>query len=320
MPCSPRSRRTSPMAELLVDLRGGLREAFLQELAGLYDVVTIDDPRARAATAAATTGGGGISAAQIAALPKLALVAGFGVGYDKVDIAACKARGIVVTNTPGLTDICVADHAMALYLAVARRVVEGDRHVRTGRWMQARLGGLAHRASGRKFGILGLGRIGAQIAKRAAAFDMEIGYHNRRARDDVPYRYFAGIHDLARWADVIVVSSPGGADTRHLVDAQALELLGPQGVIVNIARGSIIDEAALLQALQTRRIAGAGLDVFDQEPRMDPGFHALDNAVLTPHIAGSTAETWRDCEDMVLANLRAHFAGEKPLTPIPDLA
>lgn len=309
------------MAELLVDLRGGLREEFVRELATIYDVVTIDDPRARDATAAATSGGGGISAAQIAALPKLKLVAGFGVGYDKVDIPACKARGIVVTNTPGLTDICVADHAMALYLAVARRVAEGDRHVRAGKWTSVgRLGGLAHRASGRKFGILGLGRIGKQIAKRAAAFDMQIGYHNRRKRDDVPYAYFATIHDLARWADVIVVSSPGGAGTRHLVDAKALELLGPQGVIVNIARGSIIDEAALLKALQTKAIAGAGLDVFDEEPKMDPGFHTLENAVLTPHVAGSTAETWRDCEEMVLRNLRAHFAGEKPPTPIPELA
>lgn len=309
------------MAELLVDLRGGLREEFVRELATIYDVVTIEDPRARDATAAATSGGGGISAAQIAALPKLRLVAGFGVGYDKVDIPACKARGIVVTNTPGLTDICVADHAMALYLAVARRVVEGDRHVRAGKWTSVgRLGGLAHRASGRKFGILGLGRIGAQIAKRAAAFDMQIGYHNRRKRDDVAYRYFATIHDLARWADVIVVSSPGGAGTRHLVDAKALELLGSDGVVVNIARGSIIDEAALLKALQAKAIAGAGLDVFDQEPKMDPGFHALENAVLTPHIAGSTAETWRDCEEMVLRNLRAHFGGEKPLTPIPELA
>ena len=307
------------MAELLVNL-GGLRDAFVAQLAGLFDLVAIDDPRAKDATAAVTTGGGGISAAQIAALPRLRLAAGFGVGYDKVDIPACKARGIVVTNTPGLTDICVADHAMALYLAVARRVVEGDRHVRAGKWTSARLGGLAYRASGRKFGILGLGRIGAQIARRAAAFDMEIGYHNRHRRDDVPYRYFASLHEMARWADVIVVSSPGGAGTRHLVDAKALELLGPRGVIVNIARGSIIDEAALLGALRAGTIAGAGLDVFEEEPKMDPGFHALDNAVLTPHIAGSTAETWRDCEDMVLANLRAYYAGERPLTPIPDLA
>ncbi|MBL8698595.1 MAG: 2-hydroxyacid dehydrogenase [Alphaproteobacteria bacterium] len=307
------------MAELLVDL-GGLRDAFVTQLAGIFDVVTIDDPRAKDASAAVTTGGGGISSAQIAALPHLRLVAGFGVGYDKVDIPACRARGIVVTNTPGLTDICVADHAMALYLAVARRVVEGDRFVRAGNWPTGRLGGLAHRASQRNFGIVGLGRIGIQIARRAAAFDMPIGYHNRKPRADVPYRFFDSVLELARWADVIVTATPGGAGTRNLVDAKVLEALGPEGVVVNIARGSIIDEAALLAALRSRSIAGAGLDVFVEEPSMDPAFHALDNAVLTPHIAGSTAETWRDCEDMVLENLRRHFAGQKPLTPIPDLA
>jgi lactate dehydrogenase-like 2-hydroxyacid dehydrogenase len=149
---------------------------------------------------------------------------------------------------------------------------------------------------------------------------MPIGYHNRQKRTDVPYQYFDSVHALAEWADVLVTATPGGAGTRHIVDAKALELLGKDGVVVNIARGSIIDEAALLRALQTQAIAGAGLDVFDEEPKMDPGFHALDNAVLTPHIAGSTAETWRDCEDMVLENLRAHFAGQKALTPIPELA
>lgn len=307
------------MVERIVNL-GGLRDDFVAQLDGAFELVSIDDPRARDATAAVTTGGGGISAAQIAALPKLRLVAGFGVGYDRVDIPAAKARGIVVTNTPGLTDICVADHAMALYLAVARRVAEGDRFVRAGKWPTARLSGLAHRASQRKFGIIGLGRIGIQIAKRAAAFDMPIGYHNRTRRSDTPYRYFDSVHALADWADVLVTATPGGSGTRHIVDIKALQLLGKEGVIVNIARGSIIDEAALLRALQTKAIAGAGLDVFDEEPKMDPGFHALDNAVLTPHIAGSTAETWRDCEDMVLANLRAHFTGKPALTPIPELA
>ena len=307
------------MAELVVNL-GGLRDVFIRGLDGEFTVVAIDDPRAREATAAVTTGGGGISAAQVAALPRLRLVAGFGVGYDRVDIPACRARGIVVTNTPGLTDRCVADHAMALFLAVARRVAEGDRFVRAGRWTSERLAGLAHRATGRRMGILGLGRIGIQIARRAAAFDMPIGYHNRNRRDDVPHSYFESVLAMAEWADVLVVASPGGASTRHLVDAAALRALGPRGVVVNIARGSVIDEAALLAALQARSIAGAGLDVFDEEPRMDPAFHALDNAVLTPHIAGSTEETWADCEAMALANLRAHFAGKPALTPIPELA
>ncbi|MBM3525446.1 MAG: 2-hydroxyacid dehydrogenase [Alphaproteobacteria bacterium] len=307
------------MPERVVDL-GGLREVFIARLGGMYEVVAPADPRAREATAAVTTGATGVSGAQISALPRLKLVSGFGVGYDRVDIPAARAHGVVVTNTPGLTDTCVADHAMALYLAVARRVAEGDRFVRSGKWPTARLGGLAHRAARRKLGIVGLGRIGMQIARRAAAFEMPIGYHNRHRREDVPYRYFETVHALAEWADVIVTATPGGAGTRSLIDARALAALGAEGVIVNIARGSIIDEAALLRALQTKAIAGAGLDVFVEEPKMDPGFHALDNAVLTPHIAGSTEETWRDCEDMVLENLRRHFAGEKPLTPIPELA
>ncbi len=307
------------MPEFVVNL-GGLRDVFVVQLAAAYELVAIDDPRAATATAAVTTGGTGISAAQIAALPRLRVVSGFGVGYDRVDIAAARARGIVVTNTPGLTDRCVADHAIALFLAVARRVAEGDRFVRAGRWTAGRLPGLAHRATGRKLGILGMGNIGTQIAKRAAAFDMPIGYHNRKPRTDTAHRYFPDIQALAAWADVLVVSSPGGAATRHLVDGAALAALGPAGVIVNIARGSVIDEAALLAALQSRAIAGAGLDVFDDEPRMSPAFHGLDNAVLTPHIAGSTEETWADCEAMTFENLRRHFAGEPLLTPIPELA
>jgi lactate dehydrogenase-like 2-hydroxyacid dehydrogenase len=307
------------MVERVVNL-GGLRDVFVTQLAASYELLTIDDPRAAEATAAVTTGGIGISAQQIAALPRLRVVAGFGVGYDRVDIPAARAHGVVVTNTPGLTDRCVADHAMALFLAVARRVAEGDRFVRAGKWTSARLAGLAYRATGRKLGILGLGRIGMQIAKRAAAFDMPVGYHNRSERGDVPHRYFPSVQALAEWADVLVVASPGGAATRHLVDAAALAALGPHGVVVNIARGSVIDETALLAALQTGAIAGAGLDVFDDEPRMSPAFHVLDNAVLTPHIAGSTAETWADCEAMAFENLRRHFAGEALLTPIPELA
>ena len=307
------------MPERVVNL-GGLRDVFVGQLAATYELVAIDDPRAATATAAVTTGGIGISAAQIAALPRLRVVSGFGVGYDRVDIAAARARGIVVTNTPGLTDRCVADHAMALVLAVARRVAEGDRFVRAGRWTSGRLPGLAHRATGRKLGILGMGRIGMQIARRAAAFDMPVGYHNRNPRTDTAHRYFPSVATLAAWADVLVVASPGGAATRHLVDAAALAALGPDGVIVNIARGTIIDEAALLAALKSRAIAGAGLDVFEDEPRMSQAFHLLDNAVLTPHIAGSTEETWGDCEAMAAENLRRHFAGEALLSPIPELA
>jgi lactate dehydrogenase-like 2-hydroxyacid dehydrogenase len=267
------------------------------------------------AAAAVTSGAAGIDAQTVAALPALKLVASFGVGIDKVDRAALAARAIALTNTPGATDHCVADHAIGLMLAVARRIAAGDRFVRSGAWLKQRYG-LMHRVTGGKLGVLGLGSIGAQVAKRAAGFDMPVGYHNRRRRPDVPHRYFDSPVELARWADVLVVACPGGAETRHIVNAAVLEALGPAGMVVNIARGSVIDEAALAAALGLGAIAGAGLDVFETEPCHPIALAGFDNVVLTPHIAGSTEETWADCEAMVLENLRRFFAGEALLSPV----
>jgi hydroxypyruvate reductase len=247
--------------------------------------------------------------------PGLKFIAVFGAGYDRVDLVAMQERGIALANTPGVTDTCVADMAMALLLATSRQICLGDRHVRAGRWPRGRLP-LASRFSGRRLGIFGLGGIGAAIARRAAGFDLEIGYHNRRRRSDVPYRYFEDLAALAGWADYLVVACPASPETYRRVDAGVLAALGASGILVNIARGSIVDEDALAEALETRTIAGAGLDVFAREPNVPPRLFALDNVVLAPHVAGSTHETWDEASALLVRNLDHFFTTGRPLTPV----
>ncbi len=265
--------------------------------------------------ATALIAAGPVDATVIAALPHLRHIAVYGVGYDKVDVAAARARGIAVTNTPGPTDGCVADMAFALLLAAGRGIVSGDRFVREGRWPAGSFP-LMPRLHSRTMGILGLGRIGMAIARRAVAFDMPVLYHNRRPVTGVPYGHRASVHDLARDSEVLVVACPGGDATRGLVDAAVLRALGPRGIVVNIARGSIVDEPALAAALQDGTIAAAGLDVFAHEPVVPASLAALENVVLMPHRGGGTVETWEECADMVIGNLRAHFAGRPLPNPI----
>jgi lactate dehydrogenase-like 2-hydroxyacid dehydrogenase len=256
-----------------------------------------------------------VPAALIAALPRLRLIAAFGVGVDRIDLAAARARGIAVTNSPGVSDGCVADMAFALLLAAARHVVAEDRFLRAGKWPAQTLP-LIPRLHHRRMGILGLGHIGRAIARRAEGFDMHISYHNRRRVPALPYAYKESVTALAEDADILVIACLGGAATRNLVDASVLRALGPRGILVNIARGSIVDEAALIEALESGGIAAAGLDVFAHEPNVPARLMPLDNVVLTPHRAGSTIETWRDCADNVVANLCAFYAGEPLPTPI----
>jgi lactate dehydrogenase-like 2-hydroxyacid dehydrogenase len=256
-----------------------------------------------------------ISAGLIAALPRLRLIAAYGVGVDKIDLAAARARGIAVTNTPGPTDSCVADMAFALLLAAARGVVAGDRFVRAGKWRDGMFP-LLPRIHRRRIGILGLGRIGREIARRAVGFDMPVSYHNRRPLAEVDYAFKNNVVQLAADADILMIACPGGDATRHLVNANVLRALGRRGILVNIARGSVVDEAALIAALETGAIAAAGLDVFDREPEVPPRLLALDNVVLTPHRAGGTIETWQECADLVIANLRAHYTGDRLPTPV----
>ncbi|MEX8192640.1 2-hydroxyacid dehydrogenase [Comamonas guangdongensis] len=261
-----------------------------------------------------TIGATGLSAAQMQRMPELALVCAMGAGYENIDVAYGKAHGIAVGNGVGTNDECVADHAMGLLIAAVRGIVKLDKATRAGVWRSALP--LPPNVSGKRLGILGLGTIGAKIAKRAAAFDMEIGYHNRKPREGVDYRYFDELLALATWADVLLVATPGGASTRHLIDASVLAALGEQGVVVNIARGSVIDTQALAEALRAGRLAGAGLDVYESEPLPPQELIALDSVVLTPHVGGWSPEAVQNSVDRFIANMRNHLDGKPLVSPI----
>jgi lactate dehydrogenase-like 2-hydroxyacid dehydrogenase len=266
-------------------------------------------------TAVASSNSGGIDGATIAKLPKLKVISHFGVGYDTVDVEAAKRRGITVTNTPDVLTEEVADLAIALLLATVRRVPQGDRYVREGKWLKGAMA-LTESLQGRTLGIVGMGRIGQSIARRAAACNMKIAYQGPRRKADLPYAYHADPVALAKATGMLMVACPGGEATRGLVSRAVIDALGPKGFIVNIARGSVIDEPALLEALQQNRIAGAGLDVFADEPRVPEAFFALDNVVLQPHVASATHQTRAAMGQLVIDNLAAHFAGKPLLTPV----
>ncbi|HTI00901.1 MAG TPA: 2-hydroxyacid dehydrogenase [Acidisoma sp.] len=262
-----------------------------------------------------TTGHIGADAALIAGLPALEIVACFGVGVDGVDFEATRARGLPVTNTPDVLTDDVADLAMALALAVTRRLPQADSFVRAGKWKSGGMP-LARRFFGCKLGILGLGRIGLATAERARGFGCEIGYFNRTAKPGLPYQAFESVQALAGWADMVIVTLAGGAGTRAIMDRAAIQALGPEGYLVNVSRGSTVDEDALIEALQTGAIAGAGLDVFLNEPDIDPRFAGLANTVLMPHLGSATTATRRAMGQLVRDNLAAHFAGRPLLTQV----
>lgn len=266
--------------------------------------------------AVVTGGGEGIDAATMDALPDLKLIAVCAVGYDAVDLPAAVTRGIAVTNTPDVLTDDVADLAIALALSVFRCVPQYDRYVRESRWATADPPPLTRRFGGSRIGIVGLGRIGAAIARRAEAFACEIAYHSRRARAEQPWRHERDLVALAGWADILMVAVPGGAATTCLIDAAVIEALGPTGVLVNVARGPVVDEAALVSALVAGRLGGAGLDVFTQEPNVPPLLLDLDTVVLQPHQGSATVETRRAMADLVRENLRAYFADRPLLTPV----
>lgn len=262
-----------------------------------------------------TTGSLGASADLIAALPKLEIIACNGVGVDPIDLNAAKARGIAVTNTPDVLNDCVADLAIGLMIGSARNLAQADRYVRDGKWLKGAMP-LQRRVARKRLGILGLGKIGKAIARRAAAFDMEISYHGRNAQKDVPYRYYADLAEMARNVDYLVIICPGGAATRHMVNDKVIRALGPKGTLINVARGSVIDEAALIKALQEKALGFAALDVFADEPRVPAELMALDNVVLAPHVGSGTFETRTDMGNLVVENLLAHKYGRKLLTRV----
>ena len=263
----------------------------------------------------AHTGHSLVDAALMDALPNLEIIANFGVGVDQIDLDAAKKRGIVVTNTAGALNECVADCAMGLVLNTLRRLPQAGVYLRAGEWKSKGTFPLGTSLGGKTLGILGLGRIGEAIAKRATAFGMKIRYHNRNKKD-VPYDYDRDAITLAKNSDVLLVITPGGPETDKLVNASVLDALGPQGYLVNVARGSVVDEPVLLHYLQERKIAGAGLDVFENEPNVPPEFFALDNAVLTPHVASGTHETRTAMGALQIENLHLHFAGKPVKTRV----
>jgi glyoxylate reductase len=250
--------------------------------------------------------------------PRLKLIANYGNGVDHIDLKAARARGIIVTNTPGVLTDDAADMAMALILAVPRRLSEGERLVRSGTWSGwAPTAMLGRRITGKTLGIVGMGRIGQAIALRARGFGLRIHYHNRKRLPDVVERavdatYHDALDDLCRAADILSINCPGNRSTRHLIDARRLSLLGPEGYLINIARGEIVDEAALIDALETGTIAGAGLDVFEHEPAVDPRLLARDNVVLLPHMASATHEARHAAGEKVIANIRMWSDGHRP--------
>lgn len=281
------------------------RDAFLADHASEFDGIV-------------TSAGHGADASLIGALPRLGVISSFGVGLDKLDVAAASRRGVAVGYTPDVLTDCVADLAFGLLLAVGRRIAEGDRFVRSGLWPDPRATPLpwGRRISGARLGIVGLGRIGRAVAQRASGFGMEIRYNNPFAVADVPWPCESSLVDLAAWCDFLVLCTAGGPQTRHLVDANVIEALGAKGYLVNVSRGSVVDEQALVQALQQERLAGAALDVFQREPHVPPELLALDNVVMLPHIASSTVQTREAMAQRVLDNLAAFFAGR----PLPSAA
>jgi lactate dehydrogenase-like 2-hydroxyacid dehydrogenase len=248
-------------------------------------------------------------------LPKLEIIANFGVGVDAINLDDAKKRGIIVTNTPDVLNEAVADTALALILNTVRRFPDSERHLRAGHWSAKGPYPLTTDLRGKVLGVLGLGRIGEAIVQRVLPCGMQIRYHNRRQKD-VPYPYDPDPITLAKNSDVLLVVTPGGPETNKLVNAAVLDALGPQGFLVNIARGSVLDEPVVLRYLQEKRIAGAGLDVFVDEPRVPPAFFALENCVLFPHVGSATVETRKAMGDLQIENLRLHFAGKPVKTRV----
>lgn len=251
----------------------------------------------------------------ISALPNLEIIATYSVGFDHIDLDAAKKQGVIVTNTPKVLAAETADTGMALLLAVSRRIVEADMYVRVGKWLTAEMP-LGTSLANKKIGIVGLGDIGSKVAKRCEAFDMEVVYHGRTEQKDKPYQYYRDIVEMAQNCDFLMLCCPGGAATANMIDANVLDALGPKGILINIARGSVVDEPALVEALQKGTIAAAGLDVFAKEPHVPEALISMDNVVLLPHIGSATLETRTKMGQLVIDNIMAHFNGKPVLTEV----
>jgi len=274
-------------------------------------------PRVRAIATVGSIGEGGRT--MLDALPNVSIIHCYGTGFERMDLKTAKERGIVITNAADSNASAVADIAVGLLLASTRRLCEGDRYIRAGRWERrgAHLWPPIVGLKGAKVGILGLGAIGVRVATRIAAFEAEIGYHSRTKKPDVPWAYLPSALELAEWCDFLIVALRSDASNKHIINMELLKKLGPLGHVVNISRGMAVDEAALADALEGGVIAGAALDVFEEEPIVHPKLMKLENVVMTPHLGGGTRQANRAMGETALANFDAHFAGRPVLTPVP---
>ncbi len=305
-----------PTKPLIVD---GLSAAFT-----VHKMATAKDdgglaavaPRVRAIAVSGPPGGA--TAALMAQLPHLEIVSSFGVGYDNIDAKWAGQHGVTVTNTPDVLTEEVADTTIGLLLNTVREFPQAERYLRAGKWMKAPYPLSKASLRDRTVGMVGFGRIGKAIARRLDAMQVPVVYHSRRPVADAAYRHYPQLIDMARAADVLIVITPGGAETKNLIDRPVLEALGPEGIVINMARGSVVDEAALIEALRERKIMSAGLDVFLNEPEVPKELIEMDHVVLLPHLGSASVYTRRAMEQLVVDNLLAWHAGKPPLTPVPE--
>ncbi len=298
----------------------GLKSAFtvhvLAEAKNAEALIAEVGPRVRGA--AVTGAPDRLDGALMGRCPRLEVVSSFGVGYDNIDVNYAAAHGITVTNTPDVLTEEVADTALGLLLCTVREFPQAERFLRAGKWMERQYPLSKATLRDRTVGMVGMGRIGKAIARRLDGFQVPVVYHSRKPQAGVSYKYYPKLLDMARDVDTLIVITPGGAETKHMINTQVLDALGPNGIVINMARGTVVDDAALIKALQEKKIYSAGLDVFLKEPEVPKEYLAMDNIVLFPHLGSSTVYTRRKMEQLVVDNLLAWAAGKPVLTPVPE--
>lgn len=314
-PSSPEVLLVGPLRPVLAE---GLADLRVHRLAAGADSDALLNSLAHVRAMAVSAPIQRIDQALLARLPKLELISSFGVGYDHIDATAAAKRGIVVTHTPDVLTEEVADTAIGLLLCTVRELPQAERHVRAGKWATGNYPLSRATLRNRTVGMVGMGRIGMAIARRLEAFGVPIVYHTRQRRPELSYRHYPQLVDMARDVDTLMVIVPGGIATKNLIDANVLDALGPDGIVVNVARGTVVDEAALIAALRERRILSAGLDVFVNEPQVPEELLAMENVVLLPHLGSASVFTRAKMDQLMVDNIRAWATGKPPLTPVPE--
>lgn len=310
-------------------LIGGATPRMMDAMTAAFDVHVqsdLADPAAHLAEhgssieAVATNGHDGVPDMVFDACPNLKIASCYGVGYDAINTDKARDKGVIVTHTPNVLNADVANTAIMLLLATSRNLIVEDKYIRAGRWEAEGNSPLTDSIEGKKIGIIGLGRIGETIARKLGAFDADIAYHSRNKRDDVAYEYYPDLVAMARDCFAVIAITPGGPSTNKLVSEKVMEAIGPNGILINVARGSVVDEAALVRCLQDGRLGKAGLDVFEAEPKVPAELFALDNVVLTPHVASATVETRQAMGDLTVNNLLQFFKDGTVISPVPECA